>query len=131
MAQVGPVCVQHKVLQAKLLSQNGQMLILNDGGSISGEPAFFQVGKHEEEMDTGEEFNDGVAQILESFVMHDIGELLLLLPHLGHDVDESVDPAFPRVDKMNAAVAIVGLTDAAIGQRVASVIRIRSIVHAI
>ena len=131
VAQVGPVSVQHKVLQPQRLGQDGEMLILDDGGSISGESAFLQVGEHKEEMDAGEKFDDGVAQILESFVMHDVGEFLLFLPHLGHDVDEGIDAAFPRIDEMNAAIAVIRLTNAAVGQGVTSVIRIGTVVHAV
>ena len=131
VAQVRPVGVQHKVLKAQFLGQNGEMLILDDGGSIGGQSALLQVGEHEEEVDAGEEFDDGVAQILEPLVVHNVGEFLLLLPHFRHDVDERVDAPLARIDEMDAAIAVVGLPNAAVGQGVAGVIRVRPVVDAV
>ena len=77
-------------------------------------------------MHRSDEFNDGIAQKLETFVVLDLGFGFEFLSEARHDVDEHINTSFSTALEMNPLVAILGPTNAAIRQRVSSVIRIRS-----
>ena len=64
------------------------MLILNESSAIGGETALLQVRKHVEEVNGGDELNDGIAQELEPLVVADLRLGLVRLPEARHDAEK-------------------------------------------
>lgn len=97
------------------------------------------------QMDRSQEFDYSVSQKFKSFIVGNVGFRLLfftseirgklvqrkkkeektiygLLPQPRHDVDQSIDATFSSVHIMNTSVAVLWLTDTAVGQRITGVI---------
>ena len=78
-----------------------------------------------------EKFDDCITEEFQSFIVSDIGLGFRLLAQTGHDVDKRVDAALACVHVVDAPVAVFRLPDAAVGERVARVIRIGTEILAI
>lgn len=131
VAQVRAVGVQHELVELQILGEEREVLILDDGRPISGQTALLQIGEHVVQVDGGEELDDGVAEELEALVVGDVRLRLLDFAQPRHDVDERVDAALPRVHVVDATVAVLGLADAAVRERIASVVGVRAKVLAV
>ena len=110
------------------VSENSEVVVLDQSRPICGEAALLDVGEHVEEVDGGDELDDGVAEELQPLVVLDLGLGLLVLAEARHDADEHVDPALPVADVLGALVAVVRLPDAAVGERVAGVVGVCAVV---
>uniref|UniRef100_A0A182Q3E9 Uncharacterized protein n=1 Tax=Anopheles farauti TaxID=69004 RepID=A0A182Q3E9_9DIPT len=126
VAKVGPVRVQHELLQVQLLRQHGQMLVLHDRRPVRRQPALLQVREHVKQMDGGDELHHRIAEKLEPLVVRDVAVRLVLLAEPRHDADERVDAALARVHVVYLPVAVLRLPDATVREAVPRVVRIRA-----
>ena len=68
--------------------ESHEMLILNESSPIGGEAALLQVREHVEEVDGGDELDDGVAQELEPLIVADLRLRLVRLPETRHNAEK-------------------------------------------
>lgn len=79
-----------------------------------------------EQVNGGQEFNNSIAQELQSLVVRDLAVRFEGLAESGHDVDERVDTTLSGVHVVDFTIPVFRLTDSTVGQGVASVIGVRS-----
>ena len=73
VTKVVAVCVEHVFLQAKFLGQDGQVVVLNQGRSVSCEAALLKVWEHVVKVNRGDELDHCVAKKLKTLVVPDLG----------------------------------------------------------